>query len=48
MHAIIRWTALAVPYPPGGPIDMTTLYVTTTPGHLFKAKTDRAGWAMNA
>ena len=29
----------------GGP-DMTTLYVTTTQGHFFKAETDRVGWAM--
>ena len=29
----------------GGP-DMTTLYVTTTDGHFFKAQTDRVGWAM--
>jgi len=25
---------------------MTTLFVTTTQGHFFKAKTDRVGWAM--
>jgi gluconolactonase len=29
----------------GGP-DMTTLFVTSTNGHFFKAKTDRVGWAM--
>ena len=29
----------------GGP-DMTTLFVTTTQGHLFKTQTDRVGWAM--
>ncbi len=29
----------------GGP-DLTTLFVTTTQGHLFKAQTNRAGWAM--
>lgn len=29
----------------GGP-DMTTLFVTTTQGHFFRAKTDRVGWAM--
>ena len=29
----------------GGP-DLTTLFVTTTQGHFFKAKTDRVGWAM--
>ncbi len=29
----------------GGP-DMTTLFVTTTQGHFFKAQTDRVGWAM--
>ncbi|OGA48385.1 MAG: hypothetical protein A3G24_27595 [Betaproteobacteria bacterium RIFCSPLOWO2_12_FULL_62_13] len=29
----------------GGP-DMTTLFVTTTQGHFFKAETDRVGWAM--
>ena len=29
----------------GGP-DMTTLYVTTSQGHFFKAPTDRVGWAM--
>jgi gluconolactonase len=29
----------------GGP-DMTTLYVTTTQGHFFKAQTNRVGWAM--
>ena len=26
--------------------DMTTLYVTSTQGHLFRAETDRVGWAM--
>ncbi len=29
----------------GGP-DMTTLFVTTTQGHFFKAQTNRVGWAM--
>ena len=29
----------------GGP-DMTTLFVTTTQGHFFKAQTKRVGWAM--
>ena len=29
----------------GGP-DMTTLYLTSTQGHLFRAETDRVGWAM--
>lgn len=29
----------------GGP-DLTTLFVTTTQGHFFKAHTDRVGWAM--
>src|SRR5215470_13650909 len=29
----------------GGP-DMTTVFVTSTNGHFFKAKTDRVGWAM--
>ncbi len=29
----------------GGP-DMTTLYVTTTQGHFFRAQTNRVGWAM--
>ena len=29
----------------GGP-DMTSLYVTSIQGHLFRAKTDRVGWAM--
>ena len=29
----------------GGP-DMTTLFVTTTQGHLFRAETNRVGWAM--
>ena len=29
----------------GGP-DMTTLFVTTTQGHFFKAETNRVGWAM--
>ena len=29
----------------GGP-DRTTLYVTSTEGHFFRAKTDRVGWAM--
>lgn len=29
-----------------GGADMTTLFVTTTQGHLFKARTDRVGWAM--
>ncbi|MBI4195552.1 MAG: SMP-30/gluconolactonase/LRE family protein [Betaproteobacteria bacterium] len=29
----------------GGP-DMTTIFVTTTQGHFFKAETDRVGWAM--
>ncbi len=26
--------------------DMTTLFVTTTQGHFFKAETNRVGWAM--
>jgi gluconolactonase len=29
----------------GGP-DMTTLFVTTTQGHFFRAQTNRTGWAM--
>jgi gluconolactonase len=29
----------------GGP-DLTTLYVTTTQGHFFRAQTDRVGWAI--
>jgi gluconolactonase len=29
----------------GGP-DLTTVFVTSTNGHFFKAKTDRVGWAM--
>lgn len=29
----------------GGP-DLATLFVTTTQGHLFKAETERVGWAM--
>ena len=29
----------------GGP-DMTTLYMTSTQGQLFRAETDRVGWAM--
>ena len=29
----------------GGP-DMTTVFVTSTNGHLYKAETDRVGWAM--
>jgi gluconolactonase len=29
----------------GGP-DMTTLFVTTTEGHLFRARTGRVGWSM--
>ncbi len=29
----------------GGP-DLSTLFVTTTQGHLFKAQTRRVGWAM--
>ena len=29
----------------GGP-DMTTLFATTTQGHLFRAATNRVGWAM--
>lgn len=29
----------------GGP-DMTTLYVTSTQGHLFRAETDQVGWVM--
>ena len=29
----------------GGP-DRSTLYVTSTDGHFFKAETDRAGWAI--
>ena len=29
-----------------GGADMTTLFVTTTEGHFFKAATDRVGWAM--
>jgi gluconolactonase len=28
----------------GGP-DMTTLHVTTAQGHVFRAQTDRVGWA---
>lgn len=29
----------------GGP-DLTTFFLTTTQGHLFKAQTDRVGWAI--
>jgi len=29
----------------GGP-DMTTIFVTSTNGHFFRAQTDRVGWAM--
>ena len=29
-----------------GGADMTTLFVTTTQGHFFRAKTNRVGWAM--
>jgi gluconolactonase len=29
-----------------GGVDMTTLYVTTTQGHLFRVETDRVGWAI--
>jgi sugar lactone lactonase YvrE len=29
----------------GGP-DMSTVFVTSTNGHFFKAKTNRVGWAM--
>jgi gluconolactonase len=29
-----------------GGLDLTTLFVTTTQGHFFKAQTDRVGWAM--
>jgi gluconolactonase len=29
----------------GGP-DLTTVFVTSTNGHFYKAKTDRTGWAM--
>ena len=29
----------------GGP-DLTTVFVTSTNGHFFKAQTDRVGWAM--
>ncbi|MGZ8210970.1 MAG: SMP-30/gluconolactonase/LRE family protein [Burkholderiales bacterium] len=29
----------------GGP-DMTTIFVTSTNGHFFKAQTDRVGWTM--
>jgi gluconolactonase len=29
-----------------GGADMTTFFLTTTQGHLFKAQTDRVGWAM--
>ncbi len=29
----------------GGP-DMTTLYVTSTDGHFFRAETDRVGWGI--
>jgi gluconolactonase len=29
----------------GGP-DMTTVFVTSTNGHLYRAETDRVGWAM--
>lgn len=29
----------------GGP-DLTTLFVTTTEGHLFRARTSRVGWSM--
>ena len=27
-------------------ISMTTVFVTSTNGHFFKARTDRVGWAM--
>ena len=29
----------------GGP-DMTTLYVTSTDGHFFRAETGRVGWGI--
>ncbi|GIS82270.1 MAG: hypothetical protein CM1200mP15_09020 [Dehalococcoidia bacterium] len=29
----------------GGP-DMTTLFVTSTDGHFYRAETDRVGWAI--
>jgi gluconolactonase len=29
-----------------GGADMTTLFVTTGEGHLFRARTDRVGWAL--
>ena len=29
-----------------GGADLTTLFVTTTQGHFFRAQTDRVGWAM--
>ena len=29
-----------------GGSDLTTLFVTTTQGHFFRAQTDRVGWAM--
>jgi gluconolactonase len=29
-----------------GGADMTTLYVTSTQGHFFRAETDRVGWAL--
>lgn len=29
-----------------GGVDLTTLFVTTTQGHFFKAETERVGWAM--
>ncbi len=29
-----------------GGLDMTTVFVTSTNGHFFKAQTDRVGWAM--
>jgi len=29
-----------------GGADMTTLFVTTTEGHLFRARTGRVGWSM--
>ena len=29
----------------GGP-DLSTLYVTSTDGHFYRAETDRTGWAL--
>jgi gluconolactonase len=29
-----------------GDADMRTLYVTTGPGHLLRARTDHTGWIM--